>query len=138
MKKNSTRQYAIALWQATRGLKGKDLEMALTNFAALLARERILKKTEAIITEFISYAKDRDGVQDLEIISARPLADKVVESIRQIFGKKAEATLRTDASIIGGVIVRTRDRILDASIKTQLNKLCRRMMAGTPTLRRGN
>ncbi|MDD2757859.1 MAG: ATP synthase F1 subunit delta [Patescibacteria group bacterium] len=138
MKKNSTKQYAIALWQATRKAKGKDLETVLANFSALLARERVLKKTEAIIAEFIRYAKEQDGVEDLEIISARPLNNKIIGAIKEIFGQKAEATERTDASLIGGVIIRTRDRILDASIKTQLNKLCRRMMVGTPTLRRGN
>jgi F-type H+-transporting ATPase subunit delta len=123
MKKSSTKKYAIALWQATQKAKGKDLGTVLANFASLLARERVLKKTEIIIAEFIRYSKEQEGIEDLEIISARPLTDKVVASIKEIFGQKAAVTERTDVSLIGGVIIKTRDRILDASIKTQLNKL---------------
>ena len=123
MKKNSVKQYAISLWLATQGLKGKDLDSALAAFAALLARERALKKTEIIIAEFIRYAKEQAGEKDLEIISARPLSDKIVNSIKKLFGEKVEAARTVDSSLLGGVIIKTRDEILDASVKTQLNKL---------------
>ncbi|MCX6782162.1 MAG: ATP synthase F1 subunit delta [Candidatus Magasanikbacteria bacterium] len=123
MKKNSPRQYGIAFWQATRGLKGADLGLAISNFVALLARERMIKKSDEVIRSFIQYAKEQDGVEDIEIISAHPLSDKVINSIKNIFGNKVDAIQKTDASLIGGVIIRTRDKILDASIKSQLNKL---------------
>lgn len=123
MKKNSPRQYAVALWRATHGLKGRDRSLAISNFAALLAREHMIKKTGTIITSFIQYAKEMDGVTDLEIISARPLSDKIVDLIVKLFGKKVEAVQKTDPLLIGGVIIHTRDKIIDASIKTQLNKL---------------
>jgi len=123
MKKHSARQYAIALWRATKGLKGKDLESAIFNFASLLSQQRMLKKANVIINHFISYSKKQDGIQDLELTSAYPLSEKTIDSIKKIFGKKIEVVCGTDRSLIGGVIIKTRDRILDASIKTQLNKL---------------
>lgn len=123
MKKNSARQYAVSLWLATRGLKGKDLDMAISNFASLLARERLLKKTNVIIDSFIRYAKEQDGVEDIELASAFSLNNKVIESVKKIFGDKVEIVSKVDPALIGGIIIRTRDKILDASIKTQLNKL---------------
>lgn len=123
MKKSSLKQYAISLWQATHELEGKELDAIIANFASLLARERMLKKTPAIIANYVGYAKFREGIEDVEITSARALTDKVLDSLKKTFGKKIEMSLKIDSSLIGGVVVRAGDKLIDASVKTQLNKL---------------
>lgn len=122
-KKISNKQLAIALYEATKGLVASDLKKALVEFVAILARERKLKKADYIIAEYVKYAKVQDGVRQIEITSARELDDKVLNHIKKAFGDKVEAEVKVDASLLGGVRVKTDDKILDASLRTQLNKL---------------
>jgi len=47
--KKSNKQFAEALYKVTKGLKDKDLERVLFNFAKLLVRSHKLKQAERII-----------------------------------------------------------------------------------------
>jgi F-type H+-transporting ATPase subunit delta len=123
MKKNSPRQFAIALYRATSGAKKDEIEQIVANFATMLANGRQLKLADKIIDEFVNYAKEKAGFVSIQITSATKLDDKTINLIKNVFGKKVEATENIDESIIGGLVVRTKDIILDASIKTQLMKL---------------
>ncbi len=123
MKKVTNKQLAKALYEATGELKGSDLKQVLANFVVLLARSHKLKKSEYIIRDFLHYAKAQEGIQEIEITSARELDNKVLAHIKKAFGAHTEATVKVDGSLLGGVRIKTEDKILDASLKTQLNKL---------------
>ena len=123
MKKLSIKDYARSLYQASHGLKGAELAGVIKNFVELLARKQLLKKSEAIIAEFIAYAKQQEGIVDIEVTSARELDDKTINQIKKIFGSKVEAAAKVSAEWLGGLTVRTADTIFDASLKTQLFKL---------------
>ena len=123
MKKNSPKDYAIALYQTTNKLSGKALNEAVVEFVKLLAGKQKLKQAEKIIAEFLAYAKKQEGIQDIAITSAHKLDAKTSETIAQVFGKQVEATHAIDESLLGGFIVKTEDKIFDASLKTQLVRL---------------
>jgi len=128
MKKNSNKTYSKALYKAAEGLKGKDLEKILGNFILILARARKLKQAEKIIEEFKKYAKKQEGILEIKIISARKISDDLAEKIGKAFGKKVEITKEVDENLFGGFIVKTEDKIFDASVKTQLNNLKQRLI----------
>lgn len=128
MKKNSNKTYSKALYKAAEGLKGKDLEKILGNFILILARARKLKQAEKIIEEFKKYAKKQEGILEIKIISARKISDDLAEKIGKAFGKKVEITKEVDENLLGGFIVKTEDKIFDASVKTQLNNLKQRLI----------
>ena len=71
-------------------------------------------------------ARDR-GARQVEIISARPLADTekstIVAALGQQLGAKVEAETSVDESLIGGFVVRVGSRQFDASIKSKLDAL---------------
>ncbi|WP_456342999.1 ATP synthase F1 subunit delta [Thermovibrio sp.] len=77
--------------------------------------------------EFESFVNARLGIVKAEITSATELDEetlnKIAKKIEELFGKKAEITVKLDPSIIGGFIVKVADKVLDASIKTQLENL---------------
>lgn len=123
MKKNSPRQLAIALHEATKKSDGTELSIILRNFVESLAAQRKIKSAEKIIKEFVSYSKERNGIVDIAITSANKLDQHTVKNIEKVFGGKVESSESIDKSLIGGIIIRTKEHILDASIKTQLNKL---------------
>lgn len=122
-KKLTTTQYARAFYELTKDLKGEKTRAAVTEFVKLLARHHKLKQGTRIIADFECYAKKQEGVVPLEIVSARDMADKELKKIAEVFSDNAEVTPATDASLLGGVIVKTDERIFDGSLKTQLQKL---------------
>lgn len=123
MKKASNKDYAIALYDVTQNLKGRDLTQALTNFTELLAKHRVLKQADKIINEFVRYARCEEGIKDISVTSCRALAKTILQEIKKVFGDKVEATENINPGILGGIIIRTEDTIFDASLKTQLLKL---------------
>ncbi|MFA6427370.1 MAG: ATP synthase F1 subunit delta [Candidatus Magasanikbacteria bacterium] len=120
MKKSSNKQYAQALYEITKNLKGADLKQALEVFVKLLVRDRKLKQSSNIIVEFEKYSKKQEGIIEMEITSARKLENLSIEHIKKAFGGKVEAVMHIDESLIGGVKVKLEDKILDGSLKTQL------------------
>jgi len=123
MKKRTNKQYAQILWDSTLGAKGKDLEEILKNFVLLLVKEQKFKQTDKIIVEFEKYAKKQSGIVEIEVTTASEIGNKTLSEIKKVFGDKVEAENKIDKSILGGVIVKTEDKILDGSLKTQLKKM---------------
>jgi F-type H+-transporting ATPase subunit delta len=122
-KKITNKQLAVGLYEAARGVKPSDFDKILDNFVGLLFKNRKLRKSEYVIKEYIKYSKIQEGINEIEITSARELDEKVVNAIKKTFGAKTEAKVKVDEDLIGGIKIRTEDKILDASIRTQLTKL---------------
>jgi len=123
MAKNTPKTYALALLESTKGLSDKKLTEVLKNFVQIVAGDHKLKQMPKIISEFTRLAKKEQGIQEIKIKSARKLDEKTVEKIKNIFGKNTEATTEIEKEILGGIKIKTGDKILDVSLKTQLNKL---------------
>jgi len=123
MAKLTNKQIAQALFEATEKLSGADLDGALQRFVDLLAKKQRLKQIGNIIAEFEKIAKKKDGIVEIEIRSAKKLDKSTTDGIKKVFGDKVEATETVDEDLLGGITVKTEDKILDGSLKTQLNKL---------------
>lgn len=121
-KKSSNKQYAKALFEITKNLKGENLTKVLKKFVAILVRNHKLKQSGRIINEFVKISKKDEGISEIEISSARKLDDEAITKIKKIFGSKVEESEMLDEKLIGGVVIKTEDKIFDVSIKTQLNK----------------
>jgi len=122
-KKVSNKQYAEALYEITKDTKGEKLNKALRLFVLLLVKNHKLKQAETIIVEFEKYAKKQAGIVEIEIISARELSEATLNHIKKVFGAEVEALEKVDETLLGGVKVKTEDKILDASLKKQLTIL---------------
>ena len=68
---------------------------------------------------------DRTGAR--EITSARPLKEEALEkierSLEELTSKKIKSDVREDRDLIGGVVVKIGDLVLDGSIRAQLEGL---------------
>jgi len=62
--------------------------------------------------------------------SDRALRDDIERRLSEVLGKEVRGRFRTDARILGGVVVRVGDRIYDGSLRRRLNALRRRMLTG--------
>jgi len=101
----------------------------LVNFLELLAEKHRMPALFQIRKRFDElWAKENDRLE-VTVRSAVPLADSVVESvgkeIEKKTGKTIELTSEVDPAIIGGLVLQVGNRVLDASIRSRLDKLRR-------------
>jgi len=122
-KKISNKQFAEGLFSAINGLKGEKLHAVLRQFVLLLVKYHKLKQGTRIIAEFEKYTKKQTGIVEIGISSAHKLENTTLEHIKKIFGKQVEAVESVDADLLGGVVIKTDDKILDGSLKMQLLNL---------------
>ncbi len=63
---------------------------------------------------------------EVEVISAMPLTDEEQNRIRTETGA-ANVNFQVDPSILGGLIIRSQERVVDASVRNSLNDLAGRL-----------
>ncbi len=116
-------QYAKILHTLTIGLSGKELEKHISDFVALLHKNQSLNKIPYIIKDFEIYSAKMQGSEKATIKSARELSDSTIEEIKKFLSLKGEVKTKIDEKILGGTVVEVGNKIFDASLKTQINKL---------------
>jgi F-type H+-transporting ATPase subunit delta len=74
------------------------------------------------------------GIVVAEVTTAEQLNDAELDFIRQkleaMTGQKVELALKIDPDIIGGIIVRIGDQVIDGSVRNKLEKMRSRLLAG--------
>jgi F-type H+-transporting ATPase subunit delta len=115
-----------------RLFKGKISEVT-GNFLALLVDRRRETYFGDIVDEFVALANADRGIVDARVTTAAELNDAEKGDLSSILarltGKKIQTSYAVDPSIIGGVIVRMGDKIIDGSVKTRLATLKDRLKA---------
>lgn len=122
-KSRGNKFYAQSLFEALKGLKPGESKEVIKNFVAFLVKNHKIKKAAQIVEEFEKIAKAAEGIRDAKITLSRKVDEKTIDKIKNVIGAKIEEKLIFDEGILGGFIVEMEDKIIDASLKTQLQKL---------------
>ncbi len=97
------------------------------NFFELLAENRRLALLPEIAALFNMYRADLERTVDLDVTAAFELTDEQQQKLTQVLSAKLERkvsiTASLDKSIIGGVIIRSGDLVIDASVRGKLAKM---------------
>ena len=105
-------------------------ELAL-NLLLLLVRRNRLGSLPRIVEVFQELYNKEKGIVVAEVTTAVPLDDehrrRVAEHLSRITGKTIELRLRHDPSILGGMITRIGDELIDASVASRLAALSERL-----------
>jgi F-type H+-transporting ATPase subunit delta len=103
------------------------------NFLLALAREGALDRLPAIVKTFERYSQGETRRLDGEVISAVALDEtqraKIASELRERYGDGLELRFSVDPSLIGGLIIRIGDQVLDNSLRTRLSVIQRNMLA---------
>ena len=102
------------------GVAGDLLDDKAQNFVRVLGENDRFEVLPEICQEFIRLRDDYLKVKAVEIVSARPLAK---EDEKAIVAKLEQKYQAIDPSIMGGVIIRVGDEVIDGSVKTNLGRL---------------
>jgi F-type H+-transporting ATPase subunit delta len=88
------------------------------------ARCNLLPQITKSVKKLISDAK---GIKLVEVVSAYDLPKKSQQNMQEFLekkiGSKLEATFTTDASIIGGVVIKYDSNLIDCSVEAGLRKI---------------
>lgn len=123
--KLTAQQYAEALFLALRESADKDHDLVLDKFVKILAQNGDLDRLEGIAAEFEKLSLTKQGISQAQVITGQDikLDSELVESLNLAAGKKLKLKTFVDPSLIGGLILRAGDELLDASLKGKLNQL---------------
>jgi F-type H+-transporting ATPase subunit delta len=112
-----------------RAISGAGEEFV--NFLKLLIEKHRMPVIFRIRRQFELLWQEENRLLSVEVTSAVELDDEVAAQIRERVerqtGRKVELTRRVDDSILGGLVVRVSNMILDASIRNQLERLRRQV-----------
>ncbi len=104
------------------------------NFLRVLLERKRITSIYEISDYYSKLLDDLLGIARAKIITARPLKkktlDKLIKSLEKFISKKVESETEIDESIIGGVIVKIGDLVLDGSITAQLRGLTQSLKRG--------
>ncbi len=119
------RQYAVSLYESLKDEKNaEEVGRKILNFAKLLRKNNDLRQKNKIIAEFKKYWNKERGIVGVAVKSARPLTEKEKEGIKKKFAsKEVELKEKIDKSLIGGMVLKIGDTIIDGSVKGLLQNL---------------
>jgi len=116
-----------------RALDGAD--PTLVNFLGLLVDKHRMPVIFRIRRVFDTLWEQENQILAVQIATAIELDKKVVRKLRdriaQSTGQKIELTADVEPEIIGGVVLRVGNSILDASIRNRLQTLRKHVARGT-------
>ena len=108
-----------------RAVSGADPE--LLNFLELLIEKGRMPEVFRIRRQFDELWKKENRRIDVTVTSAVELdplvVEKVGEEIERQTGQKVDLASRVDAEILGGIVLQVGNKVLDASIRSRLEKL---------------
>ena len=108
-----------------------ELDGTTTNFLGVLARNGRKKELRSVIRAFRRLAADHRGETTAEVVTAQPLKDDQVAALKQQLraraGRDVTMDVSVDSNILGGIVVKLGSQMIDASIRTKLNRLAQAM-----------
>ena len=110
---------------------GDELDESGCNFVAQLAQNKRLPLLPIILQLFHELLAQEQRFTDVELISAFDLDDaateKLVTALKKRLGTDVNVTTSVDQSLIGGVLVRAGDTVIDGSVRGRLNRLAEQL-----------
>ena len=105
----------------------------LTGFLVLIIEKDRSKELDTILTYFIDRVKEEKHIGVAFVTTAVELDKAAKLRVKQRLlettnYKEMEMHYTVDASIIGGMVIRIGDRVIDSSITTKLNELKKQLL----------
>ncbi len=101
------------------------------SFLKILMENERLKLVPQISEIFEEYKADDEGYVNVEVLSAYALSKAeetaYIEQLESLLGKKINANVTIDRSLLGGVIAKAGDKVIDSSINGRLNQLAKQL-----------
>jgi F-type H+-transporting ATPase subunit b len=133
-----TEAEAIRTEARARGAEERDRQLAdlrsqVVSIAVAMSQRLIgasldEQRQQALVSDFFAKvpADARSLTGKVEVISAMPLSDKEQADVKKQVGA-SDVTFSVDPSILGGLVLRSEDHVVDGSVRSNLTELAGRL-----------
>lgn len=121
----SIQEYAQALQLALQESKPEDVDVVIENLVGVLKENNQLDTYETIVEEFEKLAALAGEVTEVEAVFAREATANrgILDELNSVVGPQMEIRSRVDNELVGGMVLRVDDTLIDASVKGSLERL---------------
>jgi F-type H+-transporting ATPase subunit delta len=109
------------------GVLGDAADASFKGFLRVLLHYRRLALLPAIAEQFEQQRRASEQRLKVSVISAVEMQpdqlEKLAERLKSRFGREIEMETEVDSELIGGLIVRAGDKVIDASVRGRLERL---------------
>jgi F-type H+-transporting ATPase subunit delta len=111
-----------------------DVAPLIRNLVSMMVLRGDIAKIGRAVEAFSAMADDSRGTARAEVVTAVPLDDarkkRLADGLANLVGRKQVILIETvDPAIVGGVIARVGDRLIDGSTRTRLRSLRKELAA---------
>ncbi len=103
------------------------LSEEMNNFLKIILDKRRSGYMEQIKDEYEKLVNEHMGIVKTVATTAVPLSEaeqnNLVEKLEKVTGKKIKLTNSVDKDLLGGVLVKIGDKVIDGTVKSRLNDL---------------
>jgi F-type H+-transporting ATPase subunit delta len=104
------------------------------NLIKLLLRRGRIEELPRLATEFRRLDDERKGIIQATATATSELTKDEVRALtqrlEQLTGGRIELEVQVDPSLLGGVVVRVGDRLIDGSVRSRLERLRNQLVSG--------
>ena len=112
-----------------------DAPEMLNNFFSLIVERRRVNLLPMIMESLVDLARQAKGYAIVELISAQPLTESeqagVKSRLEKTWQTKVYVKYRENPGLIGGIIIRRGDELIDGSLSGQIKALKRLLLQET-------
>lgn len=120
--------------EMAQSIFGKVVGKPVLNLIELMLRRGRIHQLPTVAAEFRRLDNARQGITLATATSATPLSPDEIRAItarlEQLTGGRVELDTQIDPSLLGGLVVRVGDRLIDGSVRGRLERLRNQLVSG--------
>lgn len=113
--------------QLMKNICGDSLNAKAINLVRALASNKRISLLSEIAKQFSELKAQREKTVSVEVLSAFPLDEATADKLSKALSKKWECNVALetviDSTLLGGVVIRAGDMVIDASVRGRMIKL---------------
>lgn len=113
---------------------GKVVDKPVLNLIGLMIRRGRIHELPQLAAEFRRLDNAQRGITEATATAAAPLTKDerrvLTQRLEQMTGGEVELAVEVDPSLLGGLVVRVGDRMIDGSVRGRLERLRNQLVSG--------
>lgn len=123
----TSEQFLSVFQSLAKSVNIKNIPEKFNDFVQVLVGNKRAVMLPEIASLFIAEVNKSNDTVIAKIITAKTLSDaskdNLIQKLEKRYGKKVEASIEIDNSLIGGAVIEVGDTVIDGSVKGRLEQL---------------
>lgn len=124
---NSPRFLKSQIDNLMEGVLGSQAKIQQRNFVRVLVDNQRLMLLPEIVVLFEALKSEAEKTVDVVVDSAFELSaaqqEKIIRSLKARLGREIKLVCKVDKELLGGVVIRAGDKVIDGSARTRLGEM---------------